>query len=526
MTKYFIYARKSTDEPEKQILSIEAQITELKEFAEKENLEIAETFIESQMAKEPGRPIFNDMLLKIERGNAEGILAWHPDRLARNSVDGGKIIYLIDTGKIISLKFPTFWFEPTPQGKFMLNIAFGQSKYYVDNLSENVKRGLRQKVRRGEYPGVAPTGYLNDKAIKKMVKDPERFRLVRKLFELYATGNYSLKELRKIITDFGLLSRNGKILSVSNIQIILSNPFYYGVFKFHGELYQGNHEPAIAKKLFDKCQEIMKEKSRPKKRSEIIYPFRGLLKCGECGCAITSETHKGYNYYRCTKKKIVCSQKYVREENLSKQVSEILQKVSLPSVWTKKMIAKLGKEKEENVQADRAFAQNLKSQIAELNDKLDKLLDNQLDGVISTEEYVAKKQKILNQKIEISEKLIAGTLADEDFVRIRERYKVEIDNISLTLSNLENRHEVDVDSAREVLSLSKNVYQTYKKAPYEIKRLYLGFFWDKFFVRNKKIVKAKPTELIEALMQNNKILTKNQLTNRADFRLRTNWLQN
>ena len=111
-------------------------------------------------------------------------------------------------------------------------------------------------------------------------------------------------------------------------------------------------------------------------------------------------------------------------------------------------------------------------------------------------------------------------------MRIRERYKVEIDNISLTLSNLENRHEVDVDSAREVLSLSKNVYQTYKKAPYEIKRLYLGFFWDKFFVRNKKIIKAKPTELIEALMQNNKILTKNQLTNRADFRLRTNWLQN
>jgi DNA invertase Pin-like site-specific DNA recombinase len=162
MTKYFLYARKSTDEPDRQILSIEAQITELKEFAERENLNIVKEFVELQTAKIPGRPIFNEMIKRIESGEANGILAWHPDRLARNSIDGGKIIYLIDTGKIISLKFPTFWFDPTPQGKFMLSIAFGQSKYYIDNLSENVKRGLRQKVRRGEQSGVAPTGYLNE----------------------------------------------------------------------------------------------------------------------------------------------------------------------------------------------------------------------------------------------------------------------------------------------------------------------------------------------------------------------------
>jgi len=153
MNNFFIYIRKSTDESDRQILSIESQVDELKEFAQKENLEIAKTFIESQTAKEPGRPVFDEMLSRIEKGEAGGILAWHPDRLARNSVDGGKIIYLVDTGKILSLKFPTFWFENTPQGKFMLNIAFGQSKYFVDNLSENTKRGLRQKLRRGEWPG-------------------------------------------------------------------------------------------------------------------------------------------------------------------------------------------------------------------------------------------------------------------------------------------------------------------------------------------------------------------------------------
>jgi site-specific DNA recombinase len=125
MDKYFLYIRKSTDEDGKQILSLEAQKTELLEFAKKEGLSIVDTFCESKTAKEPGRPVFNDMLDRIETGEAYGILAWHPDRLARNSVDGGKIIFLIDNEKIKFLKFPTFWFEATPQGKFMLNIAFG-----------------------------------------------------------------------------------------------------------------------------------------------------------------------------------------------------------------------------------------------------------------------------------------------------------------------------------------------------------------------------------------------------------------
>ena len=145
MIKYITYCRKSTDESDRQILSIEAQVAELEEFAVKENLKIISFITESKTAKEPGREKFAEGLEMIERGEAAGIISWHPDRLARNSVDGGKIIYLLDTGKLLDLKFPSFWFENTPQGKFMLNIAFGQSKYYVDNLSENVKRGNRQQ---------------------------------------------------------------------------------------------------------------------------------------------------------------------------------------------------------------------------------------------------------------------------------------------------------------------------------------------------------------------------------------------
>src|SRR5690606_21436531 len=143
--KYFLYARKSTEDDDKQVMSIEAQLFELREFARKENLEILAEFQESKSAKTPGREQFAHMMMRIEAGEASGRVAWHPDRLARNSIDGGRIIYAVDTSKLSSLRFPTFWFEPTPQGLFMLQVAFGQSKYYSDNLTQNVKRGMRQK---------------------------------------------------------------------------------------------------------------------------------------------------------------------------------------------------------------------------------------------------------------------------------------------------------------------------------------------------------------------------------------------
>src|SRR3989339_1809182 len=183
MIKYIAYCRKSTDEPDRQILSIEAQVAELEEFAAKENLKIVSFITESKTAKEPGRQKFAEVLEKIENGGAAGIISWHPDRLARNSVDGGKIIYLLDTGKLIDLKFPSFWFENTPQGKFMLSIAFGQSKYYVDNLSENVKRGQRQQLRKGVFPARSPKGYVYNDLEAKHDIDPIKSKILKKAFE-------------------------------------------------------------------------------------------------------------------------------------------------------------------------------------------------------------------------------------------------------------------------------------------------------------------------------------------------------
>src|SRR5206468_723392 len=145
-----------TDDTSRQIRSIDDQIAELRELAGREQLEITEILIEKQTAKKPGRPIFNAMMERIEKGEAQGILAWHPDRLSRNSVDAGRIIWFIDTGVIKALRFPTYWFEPTAHGKFSLSLMLSQSKYYIDNLSENIRRGQRQKVKNGIWPMVAP----------------------------------------------------------------------------------------------------------------------------------------------------------------------------------------------------------------------------------------------------------------------------------------------------------------------------------------------------------------------------------
>src|SRR3990167_4123628 len=202
--KYIAYCRKSTDEKDKQVLSIEAQIAELKEFARRENLELVDFITEARTAKVPGREQFKLILERIEKGEAQGIVSWHPDRLARNSIDGGKIIYLLDTGKLLDLKFPSFLFESTPQGKFMLSIAFGQSKYYVDNLSENVKRGNRQKLRNGVWPSKAPYGYTNNPKTRGIDVDEEKLKVVKKSFQLFAEGNISFTGINQFMFKYGI----------------------------------------------------------------------------------------------------------------------------------------------------------------------------------------------------------------------------------------------------------------------------------------------------------------------------------
>src|SRR3989338_6074998 len=404
--KYVIYARKITEDEDRQVLSIESQLEELRLYSAKEKFDIVASFEEAKTAKEPGRTKFGEMLSFLQSGKADGIIAWHPDRLARNSVDGGAIIHMVDRGLIRSLKFPTHWFETTPQGLFMLNIAFGQSKYFSDNLRENVKRGLRQKIRNGVWPGWAPVGFLNNQKTRGIDVDKDKAPKIRKMFELYSTGEQSTISLANWAKENNLTGNTGSPITVGNLQKILQNIFYIGFMKFKGEIFEGTHEPLISKKLFDKCREVMTKRGKKKDIRKHHFAFLGLLKCVSCGCSITAEIQKGHHYYHCTKKKRPCQEKhYVREETLTEQITSFLQKVSLSSQDTEKVLAELQKDESRAKGKAKTTVQNLKIELAEIEAKLEKLLDAYLGEVISAEDYKLKKERLLTRKVELGEQI-------------------------------------------------------------------------------------------------------------------------
>ena len=412
--KIFLYARKSTDEPERQVLSIEAQLHELREYAKQNGLFVVREYYESKTAKEPGREVFNEMLGEIEKGTAQGILAWNPDRLARNSIDGGRVIYLVDTLKIVALKFPTFWFEATPQGKFMLSVAFGQAKYYTDNLRENILRGIRQKIRRGELSAKAPLGYFNEPRLRTIEPDKKTFRKVKECLEAFATGQYTLSGIQRKMFSMGLVgSRSGKPLSLSSIEAMLDNPFYYGHCRYRGEVYAGSHKPMISKKLFDQIQVALVQNGKPRtKQGAKEYLFKGFAVCGECGYSITAERHVKksglrFVYYRCTQKSKTqtCTQPFVREEELARQVKEMVQKVSLSDEWRDQFLKRLETENADIRHSSERFVQNLKTDISATKTKLERLTDAYLNEALELGEYQECKNVLLAEKKTLDEKL-------------------------------------------------------------------------------------------------------------------------
>jgi site-specific DNA recombinase len=397
--QFFIYARKSTDDSDRQVRSIGDQLAEVRELARRHSLKIVDVLVEKQSAKKPGRPVFDEMLRRIENGDASGILAWHPDRLARNMLDGGRIIHMVDTGQIKDMKFPTVDFQPTSQGKLNLAMLFGMSKYYVDKLSEDIQRGHRQKLRDGIWPAFSPIGYLNDRKSRTIVIDPVRGPLVRKAFELYATGEYTFDQITETVNGVGLTNRDGLPLGRAQYHRMLQNPIYCGIIRYNGETYEGRHEPLFSKELFDKVQEAMRRKSKPKTPSLKPYLYRGFLRCGECGCFITTETQKGHNYLRCTKRvKRDCSQKYLREDAFATQLNRYIQSLSLPAEWADWMIAELEKEQASNTTAASDATNAITEEIKAIDERLERLMDAYLDKATTLEEYRPAKEKLIGEK--------------------------------------------------------------------------------------------------------------------------------
>ncbi len=428
--RYFIYIRKSTDVEDKQVLSVDAQLYELKEYAAKYHLQIAGIVIEKVTAKKPGRKKFNKMLSAIEAGEANGILAWLPDRLSRNSIDSGQIIYMLDEHVLLDLKFPHFWFENTPQGKYMLANEFNSSKQYVDNLSVNTKRGLRQKVRRGEMPGVAPIGYYNDLRTKTAKVDKKTAPIVREAFELYARGDKRLDEIADFMYAKGIQTHSGKVngkrttgkkpYHKNRIKRMLANPFYYGHFCYLGEVHEGKHTGIISKRLFDQVQVVLERRGKPHPKTNDPLPLCGLVYCS-CGMMYTAERHvkrqkngnvHNYVYYRCTRKSktVICREPHIRAEELDKQLSALLLDYAMPLVWADKLRELIREDERKEKAQYSTITDAVKTNIAQLSEKLQRLLDSYLDGDVERDLYQAKRAEILGEKKRLQEQIEQAAL--------------------------------------------------------------------------------------------------------------------
>jgi len=403
--KYVIYCRKSSDSEDRQILSLDAQKRELLDIAEKNNLKIIKIFQESMSAKASGRPIFNEMLTMLQTGKADAILCWKLDRLARNFIDGGQVIDLLQRSTIEEIRTHENIHSPK-DNVLLLAVQLGMANQYIRDLSENVKRGNREKLARGEWPNHAPLGYLNDKATKTITIDPTTSKYIPRIFELYLTGSYSIKNISDILFKEGLRTKTGRKVFKSQIQRILSSIFYTGMMERNGKYYEGKHTPLINRKTFENAQELFLGRSRPRPK-KLFFPLRGFLKCENCGCAITASLKKGHHYYYCTGNRDNCNERknYMREIYLYNEIAPILESID----FTERKIELMYQAAKERIKFDNGYSDQQKNtlvnRLESLKTKESLLLDTFIAQQISKELYDQKILELQNERILLNKQL-------------------------------------------------------------------------------------------------------------------------
>ena len=353
--KYCLYARKSTEQDERQALSIDSQVKEMLAIAERDGLEVIDIRREAHSAKDSGqRPVFKEILEDVRRDRFNGILTWAPDRLSRNAGDLGSVVDLMDQKHLVEIRTYGQQFKNSPNEKFLLMILCSQAKLENDNKSINVKRGLRTRVEMGLWPAPAPTGYLKEKRLDRKCEtliDPDRAPIIKQMFEKVAYEKWSGRKVYHWL-KFELNFRTAaghKNLALGNIYIILQNTFYYGVFEYpkdSGNWYTGKHEPIITKELFDMVQAQVKSQFIRSETKE--FAFTKLMECGLCGSGITADekfkkqkngnTHR-HVYYGCTRSRDKdCKCGYINEEDLIKQFEELIDDIDLDEIGTREKV--------------------------------------------------------------------------------------------------------------------------------------------------------------------------------------------
>ena len=476
--KYIIYCRKSSEDEDRQAQSLETQLSLLEECAKRDSLDVVDVLQESRSAKNSNnRPQFNSMIERIKNNEVDGILVAHLDRLSRNGSESAIITNLLEQGKLKEIKTPSNTFNSAQDILFM-DINFAFSSYYSRNLSIRVKEGNLTKLKRGEFPNRAPFGYINKDG--KIHPNPPKSETVKKIFELYATGNYNLRQLAKTLHTLGYFSQTGIKFGKSALDRTLKNRLYIGEIPYGDKIYKGIHTPLISVELFNKVQDIRLNVARPKPK-KYDFPYRGFVKCAVCGCMFTASMKikpslKQYIYYYCTNGKFVCNQhkKYLKDsgvealaqgifDNLSELVSSEVAQLSLETYC-------------QSLKDDSSINNQVKTNIDILINKnkvkQDKLLDLLLEEKITQEKYDLKLKEL-----EIEEKDL-------------KKQKTNIKNIDpdVTLELLQN-------FKNEAISLSKVFFE----GDDEVKQdLLKSALWN-FSIKDEKVANIRYKMLYERL---------------------------
>jgi len=341
--RYCLYARKSSEADEKQAMSIDSQIKEMTQIADKEGIEIVETIKESKSAKSSGQRIgYNKLILGLSEQRFNCILTWAPDRLSRNAGDLGTLVDFMDQERLVKIQTSGQQFTNTPDEKFLLMILCSQAKLENDNRSKNVKRGMRAKCETGVRPGSPPIGYLLQRGekftdVSSIEVDPVRAPYIKQIYKLVAHEGMSGRQVWEHMRDNGLRSRNDKIVSLSMIYKILGDTFYLGRFEYprgSGNWYEGAYKPLITKKMYDLAQTKLIVSPKGKWGRKQFY-FNKIFKCGICNSGVCGESHinrhgKEYTYYKCNRYygHGVCKERYITEANLIEAVASLIEQTN------------------------------------------------------------------------------------------------------------------------------------------------------------------------------------------------------
>jgi site-specific DNA recombinase len=397
MIPVVLYARVSSREQEREGYSIPAQRKLLAEYARVRGFRIEHEFIDIESAKNPGRKQFGNMLKLLETDQAcRIVLVEKTDRLYRNRTDAlafealiesrGVEIHLVKEARVIGK-------DSRSQDKFMHDIHVAVAKHYVENLKEEVKKGMREKAEQGIYPGRAPFGYRNNPLTRSVDVDEEKAPIARRVFELYATGRCSLSVLRQT-----LIKETGTRINRAYLETMLKNPFYTGRFVWRGIEYKGLHRPLVSAELFQRVQDAFAGRNKPNYRKH-NFAFAGLLRCANDGCAVTTELQKGkYVYYRCSHGRGKCSLPYMREEDLSERLGGLLKDIHIPETIVQTIVDSLQAEMGRLEAQRQEQVASIQQKLATIRTRIDQIYEDKLDGKIDEQLWTRKHAEYREQE--------------------------------------------------------------------------------------------------------------------------------